>query len=238
VTGKPSASPQAAGTDGFSAQLRGASLFDLIQFECTSRGRKVVRVTSDGRTALLYFSDGRVVHAVAGRMAGEAAVRELLTWGKGTFARFDHFDGAWPKLETIEGSTESLLLRVVQRLDEERGKVVALPVREPPPLPPKPRAPLSARPPDLTLRLSADGELLERHGADDQDGFCDAVAYAAQLTDLIGDLLGLAAFSNVELGFHDGKCVVVRQPDRTLLAVKSAAHRPLDDLRHQLGLDR
>jgi hypothetical protein len=230
----------AAVADGFSAQLKGASLFDLIQFECTSRGRKVVRVTSDERSALLYFSDGRIVHAVAGRAVGEAAVRELLTWGKGTFARFDHFAGAWPKLETITASAESVLLRAAQHLDEGRGNVVALPVREPPVPPPLParRPALAPRPlTELTLRLSADGELIERHGhADDQDGFCDAVAYAAQLTDLVGDLLGLASFSNVELSFHDGKCVVARQPDRTLVAVKSGAHGTLDDLRHKLGI--
>jgi hypothetical protein len=238
VSSRPSPNGPAAAANGFSAQLRGASLFDLIQFECASRGRKVVRVTSEGRSALLYFSEGRIVHAAAGRVAGEAAVREVLTWGQGTFARFDHFDGAWPRLETITASAESVLLRAAQHLDEGAGNVVALPVRQPPVPPPLPRPRVPARPAvELTLRLSPDGDLLESQGhADDQDGFCDAVAYAAQLTDLIGGLLGLADFDQVELNFRESRCVLARQHDRTLLATRSAPQTHLDDLRHRLGL--
>jgi hypothetical protein len=240
VSSKPSPSGLApASPSGFSAQLRGASLFDLIQFECASRGRKVVRVTSDARSALLYFSDGRIVHAAAGRITGEEAVREVLTWGQGTFARFDHFDGAWPRLETITASAESVLLRAAQCLDEGAGNVVALPVREPPAPPPLPKPRVPPRRPmvELTLRLSPDGDLLERQGyADDQDGFCDAVAYAAQLTDLIGGLLGLADFTNVELNFRDSRCVLARQHDGTLLATKGGPQTHLDDLRQKLGL--
>jgi hypothetical protein len=232
--------PAPSAPDGFSAQLRGASLFDLIQFEASSRGRRVVRVTSEGRSALLYFSDGRIVHAVAGRASGESAVREMLTWGNGTFARFDHFDGAWPKFETISASTESVLLRAAQALDEGAGNLVALPRREaqggeivdgrpvPPPLPGEG---------DLSLRLSEDGEVLEQDGPGDPQGFCDAVAYAAQLTDLIGELFGLATFESVDLTFRDGKCVMARLPDRTIVAVKGPARRTLDGLRQRLGLE-
>jgi hypothetical protein len=221
------------GPPGFSAQLRNASLFDLIQFEASSRGRRVVRVTSDGRSALIYFEDGRIIHASAGRLHGEAAIRELLGWGKGTFARFDHFDGAWPKCETIGASTESVLLRAAQALDEGAGNVVALPRRE--------EAKVTARPPalppvdgELTMRLSADGAVLERQGPD--DGFSDVVAYAAQLTDLVGEMLGLASFETVELTFHEGKCVVARNEDRTIAAVKAGARATLEGLRQKLGL--
>jgi len=228
--------PASSAPSGFSAQLRGASLFDLIQFEASSRGRRVVRVTSEGRSALLYFSDGRIVHALAGRVTGEPAVREMLSWGKGTFARFDQFDGAWPKFETIGASTESVLLRAAQFLDEGAGNLVALPRRDAadPPAEARP-APVEGEG-DLALRLSADGELLELQGSD-PGGFGDVVAYAAQLTDLIGELLGLAAFDSVDLTFHDGKCVMARQPDRTILAVKGPARRTLEGLRQRMGLE-
>jgi hypothetical protein len=85
---------------GFSAQLRGASLFDLIQFEASSRGRRVVRVTSEGRSALLTSTTAgsSTLRRAADRRGGG---REMLGWGKGTFARFDHFDGPWPKFETV-----------------------------------------------------------------------------------------------------------------------------------------
>jgi hypothetical protein len=221
-----------AGTPaGFSAQLRGASLFDLIQFEASSRGRRVVRVTSDGRSALIYFDDGRIVHASAGRLTGETAVREMLGWGKGTFARFDHFDGPWPKFETVGASTESVLLRAAQALDEGAGNLVALPRREeaagvihrPPPMPD-----------EVAMRLSPDGELMERQGPD--DGFSDVVAYAAQLTDLVGELLGVAGFETVELTFQSAKCVVARAEDRTILAVRAGARSTLEGLRARMGL--
>jgi len=232
---KPAPSPPA----GFSAQLRGASLFDLIQFEATSRGRRVVRVTSEGRSALLYFDDGRVVHAVAGRVTGEPAVREMLGWGKGTFARFDHFDGAWPMFETIGASTESVLLRAAQHLDEGAGNLVALPRRDVQEgvvieARPAPRGPEAEG--DLSLRLSADGELLEQRGPGGDPEFSDAVAYAVQLTDLIGELFGLADFASVELTFRDARCVMARQADGTILAVKGSARRTLEGLRQTIGL--
>jgi len=217
---------------GFSAQLRGASLFDLIQFEASSRGRRVVRVTSEGRSALLYFDDGRIIHASAGRLTGEAAVREMLGWGKGTFARFDHFDGPWPKFETVGASTESVLLRAAQALDEGAGNLVALPRREEA-AGVIPRVPVPA-PDEVTMRLSPDGELMERRGPD--DGVSDLVAYAAQLTDLVGELLGLAGFETVELTFQEGKCVMARGEDRTILAVKAGARATLEGLRQRMGL--
>jgi hypothetical protein len=238
VSGRPSsAGPAPPSATGFSAQLKEASLFDLIQFECASRGRKVVRVTSQGRSALLYFSDGRIVHAMSGRTMGEQAVREVLTWGQGTFARFDDFDGAWPRVESITASAESVLLRAAQFLDERTGKVVPLPVREPAPrFTPPPLPPPGG---ELLMRLSPDGEVIERQGArehPDADGFCDAVAYAAQLTDLVAQLFGLEPFSEVELSFHTTRCVMARQPDRSLLAVRAGGSRTLEQLRRQLGL--
>jgi hypothetical protein len=228
----------ASGPAGFSAQLQGASLFDLIQFEASSRGRRVVRVTSEGRSALLYFSDGRIIHASAGRLTGEPAVREMLGWGKGTFARFDRFEGPWPKYETIGCSTESVLLRAAQYLDEGAGNLVALPRREVtdqvvsvtarPPTVPLPRARTQG------VRLSPDGEVLESQGL--EDGFADAVAYTAQLTDLVGELMGLAGFESVELTFAEGKWVVARQDDRTIVAVKGDTAATLEGLRQLVGL--
>jgi Domain of unknown function (DUF4388) len=227
---------------GFSAQLRGASLFDLIQFEASSRGRRVVRVTSEGRSALLYFQDGRIVHAVAGGVTGEPAVREMLGWGKGTFARFDHFDGAWPKFETIGASTESVLLRAAQYLDEGAGNLIALPRRDAleavVTIEARPAPPVLPGHTELSMRLSVDGEVLERQGTDgDPEGFGDVVAYAAALTDLVGELLGLASFDSVDLIFREGKCVVARRPDHTLVAVKAGPRETVEGLRHKLGLD-
>jgi hypothetical protein len=40
----------------------------------------------------------------------------------------------------------------------------------------------------------------------------------------------------VELTFHDGKCVLARQQDRSILAVKAGARSSLEGLRQRLGL--
>jgi uncharacterized protein DUF4388 len=202
-------------------------------------------VTSEGRSGLLYISDGRIVHAAAGRISGEPAIREMLSWGKGTFARFDAFEGAWPMFETITASTQSVLLRAAQFLDEGAGNLVALPGGAERDEGGKPKAgrPLapaalsSAAEVDLAMRLSPDGDLLERQGpGPDAEGFCDAVAYAAQLTDLVAELLGLEPFENVELTFHEAKCVLSRQPDRTLLAARATARGTFEALRQRLGM--
>ena len=221
-----------AGEAGFAARLDRASLFDLIQLECASRERKVVRVTSEGRSALVYFADGRIVHAAAGRLTGEAAIHELLTWGRGTFERYQ---GPWPRFETIDASAQSVLLRAAQALDEGAGKVVSLPVRELAP---------TASPARLVdgevaraVRLSSEGEVLGCDGDDDEAGIADAVAYATQLIDRVGDLLGLDPFSRVELTFRQSQCLISRQPDGTLVALQSRPRGSLASLRHALGLD-
>jgi hypothetical protein len=100
-------------------QATSTPLFSLIQWEAMSKGRKVVRITSDGRSGLFYFSDGRIVHASTGRLLGEPAVREMLAWTSGTLARFDQFEGAWPVFETITASTNSVLLRAAHFLDDD-----------------------------------------------------------------------------------------------------------------------
>jgi hypothetical protein len=68
---------------GFSVRLEGASLFDLVQFECLGPERKIIKVTGNGRSGMLFFRDGNLVHAVAGELVGEPALRAMLTWEQG-----------------------------------------------------------------------------------------------------------------------------------------------------------
>lgn len=239
------AGERSAANSGFCAQLKNATLFDLIQFECLSRVSRSFRVSSEGRTALLYFHDGRIVHAAAGRATGEAAVREVLTWGRGDFQADD---GPWPLHETITAGWESVLLRATQAIDERNRSatnVVALPVREVEAgsdgiaggMVKARRVPsgFNAQEVELALRLSKDGELLDRGGPPD-DGFSDAVAYATQLTDLVGELLGVDGFISLELTFHQGKCLVYRQADGDTVALRPGPRGSIEVLRQKLGL--
>ena len=118
------ASPQSA--VGFRAQISGASLWDLVQMECLSRSRQVIRISGEGGVGYLYFADGRVVHAVTSTLIGETAALEILSWTNGLFQPCER---AWPATSTIETSCEGLILRLAKRRDEVASNLVAFPAR-------------------------------------------------------------------------------------------------------------
>jgi hypothetical protein len=116
---------------GFRAHLRGASLWDLVQMECQARSRGVFQVTGEGGVGYLYIAGGRVVHAVARRLEGQAAALEILGWTNGSFQPCDRI---WPPTPSIETPYEQLMLQVATRQDEERSSssnLVAFPGRAP-----------------------------------------------------------------------------------------------------------
>ncbi len=100
---------------GFSAQLRGASLWDLVQIECLSRSRRSMQVVGEGGVGYLYFDRGRVVHATTAQAVGEAAALEILAWTNGSFQASDR---PWPEQPSIQTALEGLLLRAAQLRDE------------------------------------------------------------------------------------------------------------------------
>jgi hypothetical protein len=108
------ASEQGAGFDG---QLHCASLADLIQLQCSNRARVGVAVRSKTREGHLFFDNGQMVHAVAGRFVGEDAVYDMLEWNTGTFSESNE---PWPAKPTISSSWQQLLLLAAQRRDERQ----------------------------------------------------------------------------------------------------------------------
>src|ERR1700742_2034159 len=106
--GKDVAAPAESGTapiagapqsSGFRARLEGLSLFDLVQLECLSRSRRIVRVASAGRVGYLYFSEGEIVHAGTRNLVGERAALEIMGWNDGALVGGN---GAWPERTTIQ----------------------------------------------------------------------------------------------------------------------------------------
>ena len=84
------------------------------------------------------------------------------------------------------------------------------------------------------MRLAPDGELLDHRGPGSEE-LADAVAYAAQMLDLVGQLLGLDRPASVELGFARGKCLIQRDGAGGLVAVKPGRDGSLEALRAKLG---
>ncbi|HVV15857.1 MAG TPA: DUF4388 domain-containing protein [Polyangia bacterium] len=112
---------------GFSAQLRGASLWDLVQIECLSRSRRSMQVVGEGGVGYLYFDRGRIAHATTAQAVGEAAALEILAWTNGSFQASDR---PWPEQPTIQSPLEGLLLRAAQLRDEAAASnLVAFPAR-------------------------------------------------------------------------------------------------------------
>lgn len=112
---------------GFSAQLRGASLWDLVQIECLSRSRRSMQVVGEGGVGYLYFDRGRIVHATTAQAVGEAAALEILAWTNGSFQASDR---PWPEQPSIQTALEGLLLRAAQLRDEAAASnLVAFPGR-------------------------------------------------------------------------------------------------------------
>ena len=119
--------PPAPASRGFSAQLRGASLWDLVQIECLSRSRRSMQVVGEGGVGYLYFDRGRIVHATTAQAVGESAALEILAWTNGSFQSSDR---PWPEQPSIQSALEGLLLRAAQLRDEAAASnLVAFPGR-------------------------------------------------------------------------------------------------------------
>lgn len=126
----PAVPEPAAGVRGFSAQLRGVGLWDLVQMECLARSHLVVRVVGEGGVGYVYFDRGHIVHAITAHRVGEPAALEILSWTNGSFQPCDR---AWPEQATIATSHEGLILQAAQLRDESgASNLVAFPGRSGP----------------------------------------------------------------------------------------------------------
>jgi hypothetical protein len=91
------------------------SLVDLFQLLAASGRTGRLAVQHPLGRARVYFEKGRACHAEFGALEGEAAVDALFADERGTFA---FTPGLPAPANTIEGSTEGLLLDVLRRVDE------------------------------------------------------------------------------------------------------------------------
>jgi hypothetical protein len=152
-------SPGGAGptTRGFSARLRGAGLWDLVQMECLARGHRTVQVVGEGGVGYLYFDRGHIIHASTAQRTGEAAALEILGWTNGSFQTCER---PWPEHRSIVTSHEGLILQAAQLRDEGASNLVAFPGRA---------APESKGDPEVFQELELISEI-EEEGAETMRG--------------------------------------------------------------------
>ena len=217
---------------GFAARLQDASLWDLIQFECMRRSRRIVRVSSRGLLGYVFFRDGDVVHATTGRQNGEAALGEMLNWQDGVF---ETWTGTWPDRETINTPWQRVLLEVAQAKDEHRSPSVLSAVpRETRPA--KPAEVVSIQPPRpipapvQSVTLSPEGKVIRGSAGD----LPEAAAYAVGLADLLGECLGLDGMRTLEAEFETAHYLVARTSEGNIVAARAGQQSDLEALKKEL----
>jgi hypothetical protein len=239
-------------TPGFQAKIKDASLSDLIQMECLAGSKLVVRVASGSNVGYLYFRGGSVVHAATPAALGEAAAIEMLGWSGGTY---EPAEREWPTKDTITCNGQTLLLHAAQVRDEKQARsVVALRTdgadwrraRKTDPAPAMESIEVAVTPLyvaghtlrnedlQLYLRMNREGVVVESHGSTPE--FADIAAYALQLSQLVGDQLGLERFAAMECTFKQGRCFIVLQDDGEMVALEPRTASDSTSLRELLGL--
>jgi DNA-binding response OmpR family regulator len=115
-------------TTRFSGSLADMGLVDLLQTIDISRKSGVLHLSSGQQRGAIYFKDGRIVHAELAKLRGETAVYRVLVWNEG------HFDLEFRPVrvdeETIQTSTQGLLMEGMRRVDEWGRLLEQLPILE------------------------------------------------------------------------------------------------------------
>jgi len=244
----PGSSAHAAAEEGFSANLTGASLPDLVQMECLGNSTLTVRVISGDEDGYLYFQSGQIVHAVSTNAVGEAAALEILGWNRGTF---EPCSAGWPTTHTITKSWQALLMAAATKRDEERRKIVDFPrerthgasmSQKPPPVgttppvsaPPPSKPPASTRGIERAVRLEVDGRVVSTRG--DAEELTAMTAYALRIGALVGDELGMGDLRAVESIANGTRRLFYYDGEGRLVGLEARTDVELGELRDKLGL--
>lgn len=242
---------------GFSAQVNGVSIPDLVQMYCQTRSRAAIEVRSGFQVGYLFFDNGRLIHAELGALVGESAFEKITAFSAGAFQPSLR---AWPRQASIDCSVEALLLRIAQAQDEAvrgvgaemptgaqaAGNAVRVSVTKPVGVPrrdPQAEAPESAPRQDRSqpkesgasgVRVDPKGELVSRRGGR-AEGLTDLVAFAGPLLQSIGHELGLGETRGVDLfGSGDVEVLLRRELDGSWVGAVGQAQE-LAELRRRIG---
>ena len=102
---------------GFTGDMEGLQIADIIQLNCIARLKNVVRINTGKDQGSIYFENGDVVHAATDKFEGEDALMAILNFPSGTFSTEKNVSA--PKT-SIHKKWESLLLETFIYLDEKK----------------------------------------------------------------------------------------------------------------------
>ncbi len=105
--------------------LKDISLTSVVQVMCIERRKAGLFVRRRGEEGAIFFDNGEIVHATVGRLEGEEAVYQLLTWTEGTFRTNDQIS---IPTKTVGMNWNHLLIEGMRRIDEGReNKITFVP---------------------------------------------------------------------------------------------------------------
>lgn len=200
---------------GFQGMLRQVGLQDVIQMECLGRNSSILEIHNRQLAGRIYIEDGRIIHAVAGEMTGEAAFQKLLSLPGGSF-QLQHFEP--PAKHTIEGQWEFLLMEAARMRDEIAGATPAAePVAAPgvEDLPEPPAASPSVRVAE-TLICSGHGKPLYEWQCTDVNARMALLLEIGQQAVRVGRLLPLGKFDRLEIQLPNSRAVAQVKPNRKI----------------------
>jgi CheY-like chemotaxis protein len=207
VTWKPHA--------GFQGMLRRVGLQDVIQMECLGRNSSVLEIQDRQLHGRIYIEDGKIIHAVTGETAGEAAFQKLLSLEGGAF-QLQPFEP--PPARTIEGQWEFLLMEAARVRDENAAQTP-----EPEPAAQTATPPVLETPattPDFparvteTLICSGQGTPLYEWQCSDANARVALLEEIARQASRLGRLLPLGNFDRLEIQLPTSRAVAQVKPDR------------------------
>lgn len=100
---------------GFVGRVADLQLTDIIQLNCLGRMRTALSVSKDDMEGMIYFQDGKIVHAQCGSRTGEDALFAILGWEGGDFCTIS---GAEPPRQSIQRPWQELLIEAMRQKDE------------------------------------------------------------------------------------------------------------------------
>lgn len=203
---------------GFQGMLRRVNLQDVIQMECLGRNSSILEINDRKASGRIYIEDGRIIHAAAGGMTGEAAFQKLLSLAAGAF-QIQPF--ASPPVRSIEGQWEFLLMEAA-RVRDEAGPPPPDPAVEPARM--LSESPAAEPPSPLleSLICSGQGRPLYQWQCADANGRVELLKKISQYGARLGRLLPLGKLDRLEIQLHDRRAVAQVRPDRMVFVQVAA----------------
>jgi len=97
--------------DDFASSLNDASLYNIIQLECIAGNSSVLEIRNSQTAGEIYIEGGAIIHAAAGKLAGEKAFYQLLSLADGEFRLIPFRE---PPERSVQVPWESLLTKTVR----------------------------------------------------------------------------------------------------------------------------